>query len=245
VGTVSAIRLNKKNPQQVRLLLSIKEGTPINQSTIATLKSMGITGVAYVGLSATKSVAPAIPVLPGHKYPAIQSEPSLLETLSDALKDSADNITKLSSSIQKLVSKKNQEAITASLKNIQSITKNLANNEDKLNKIIGSVNTFSGNMAKASKGLPDTMASIQKTLNAVQAMSKNITITSQSVDKTIDSSHVLVQNVSEQMMPEFMTLMQKINGIATHMQGLTRQLQNNPSILVRGKVPATPGPGEK
>src|SRR3990167_10024623 len=50
VGYVESIRLNPKDPQQVVLTLKIKQGTPITTSTIATLKSEGITGVDYVGL---------------------------------------------------------------------------------------------------------------------------------------------------------------------------------------------------
>jgi phospholipid/cholesterol/gamma-HCH transport system substrate-binding protein len=244
VGQVSAIRLNKNNPQQVRLLLDVKLGTPINKSTIATLKSMGITGVAYVGLSATKAHAPHIPVLAGNKYPIIPSKPSLLETLSDALKESADHIATLSMSIQKLVSQKNQKAITKSLDNIQKLTNTLAKNDGKLNSIITKVALFSGNMASASQSFPKTMVDIQRTLKQLRDMSLSINAAGKNMNKTLDSSHVLVQNFSEQVMPETMNVLQKLGGIATHLQGLSAQLQANPSMLIRGKSPAQPGPGE-
>src|SRR5262245_37042478 len=67
VGTVKDIRLNYSNPKQVCLELSIETGTPINQSTMATLMVQGITGVTYVGLSASAVHAPPLEIKPGEK----------------------------------------------------------------------------------------------------------------------------------------------------------------------------------
>ena len=52
VGFVDKINLNPQNPQQVRLVLQIDQRVPITEATRASLLSLGITGIAFVGLSA-------------------------------------------------------------------------------------------------------------------------------------------------------------------------------------------------
>src|SRR3989338_5372216 len=43
VGDVENITLNKRNPQQVILLLHIEENTPVTENTVATLMVQGLT----------------------------------------------------------------------------------------------------------------------------------------------------------------------------------------------------------
>lgn len=71
VGYVKEIRLNQNDPRQVEILLDIEEGTPVTTSTFATLNSQGITGVSYIGLSASTSNLTPITKMPGEPYPVI------------------------------------------------------------------------------------------------------------------------------------------------------------------------------
>jgi phospholipid/cholesterol/gamma-HCH transport system substrate-binding protein len=245
VGKVDSIGLNKNNPQQVRLLLKIRSDTPINQSTIATLKSQGITGATYVGLSATKAEAPKIKALAGQKYPSIPAKPSLLATLSETLQKSAKHITQLTDNISALVNNKNQESIGESLSNIKELTNMLAKNQNQFNHIIRSFNTFTGNLASISKTLPQTMSEVDTTLKNIQKMSDNVSAAGQTMTKTLKDSHVVVENFSQQVMPEATSMLQKLNIIAMNIRSLSSQLKVNPSVLIRGKLAQPLGPGEK
>ena len=51
VGNVERIWLDANNPQRVKLRFQIERGTPIKVDTVATLKTQGLTGIAYVELS--------------------------------------------------------------------------------------------------------------------------------------------------------------------------------------------------
>ena len=99
VGYVNSVTLDSHNPQLVRILLKIKNGSPILTSTVATLSIQGITGAAYVALEATTDDAPLLKAKPGQAYPVIRSQPSLLNTITNALPEVADNLQTLSSRI--------------------------------------------------------------------------------------------------------------------------------------------------
>ncbi|MHB8426113.1 MAG: MlaD family protein, partial [Gammaproteobacteria bacterium] len=51
VGRVRRIALAPNDPEQVELTLDIERGTPVSQDTVATLRTQGLTGIAFVDLS--------------------------------------------------------------------------------------------------------------------------------------------------------------------------------------------------
>ncbi len=245
VGTVQSIRLSPSDPQQVDLLLSVQAGTPINQSTVAVLKSQGITGITYVGLSASRKDAPALSVKAGQKYPVIPSKPSLLETLSDAIESVTKNIKELTVSVEKIVDQKNRKAISDSLANVEKITNNLAANEKRFNDIIISTQSLTKNLAKSSRHLPDTMKELNEMMVSLQKMADNIANTSETVDHTMVGAKGLMQNVSQQVVPRTSAMLQAINQTIRQINQLSAKLEKNPSMLLRGKNPSPLGPGEK
>lgn len=245
VGYVQSIKLNPKDPQQVMLILKIQEGTPITTSTIATLMSEGITGLDYIGLKALTAEAPLLRAKPGEKYPVIPSEPSLLLKLSTALQEVTKTIGDLSSSISKVFDEKNRRAISESLTNTAKITHTIAQNSANIDAIMRSTRKLLHNSEQASKDLPAVMKQLKATLISVKAVASQLNNAGSSVVVTMRDTRAAVQNVSEQLVPSTQQLMTQLNDMAGNLQQLSVQLQHNPSILVRGKYPSPPGPGEK
>ncbi len=50
VGTVKRMLLNPDNPEQVLLVLHIKQDTPVTTDTRATIRFYGVTGLGYIEL---------------------------------------------------------------------------------------------------------------------------------------------------------------------------------------------------
>lgn len=191
VGFVKDIRLNPKDPQQVCLLVDIDENAPINQSTVATLKEQGITGVTYIGLTAKAATAPPLQILPGEEYPIIKYVPSLIVELTTTLRDVGSGFRKLNKTLQTLLGDGNQKAISDSLANIAKITQTFANNSPEIDASLKSTNRL---LQQSIPGLVESIGRLTSTLP------------------------VLEQFIIE--------------------------LENNPSILIRGKAAQNLGPGE-
>ena len=119
VGSVVKISLNPDNPQQVILNLQLKDGTPVTTSTVATLAQQGITGIAYIALSATTADAPILTAIGNNPYPVITSAPSFFTQLDSLLKGT-------SNALQALLSPQNTKNITETLNNIRIVTDVLA-----------------------------------------------------------------------------------------------------------------------
>ena len=60
VGRVRAIALAPGNVEQVQVTLDIERGTPVKEDTVAMLETQGLTGIAYVDLTAGRRDSPAI-----------------------------------------------------------------------------------------------------------------------------------------------------------------------------------------
>jgi phospholipid/cholesterol/gamma-HCH transport system substrate-binding protein len=135
-GSVKSIKINKDNPDLVELQVNIKSSIPISVSTVATLKSKGVTGVTYISLTDNGLDLTPLVAKKGEKYPIIKTIPSLLVRLDMALSRLSDNLHEVTLSIRSVLDKDNQNAIKNTLKNLDRITTSIAANDRHLNVIL-------------------------------------------------------------------------------------------------------------
>jgi phospholipid/cholesterol/gamma-HCH transport system substrate-binding protein len=215
VGFVKSIELDPRNAQFVKIILRIEVGTPVTTSTVAVLQTQGITGVMYVGLKSTSMDAPLLQPEPGEKYAIIPTQPSFLVQISEVLPELTKNIKKIGNSIDKLLDEKNQKAISESLQNIRKITKAFADDSINLHETIVSLNKTLKNTAKASENLPSMVNNVRSAAAG-----------------------------ANQIMPAAQQALQNLGQAAQKVNKFTGQLDENPSMLIRGKAPLAKGPGE-
>lgn len=182
VGYVDDIEVNPQNPKQVLLTLSIEKGTPIDQSTTATLKPQGITGVTYIGLQANTEHAPKIPILPGNKYPIITYQPSVLAELHNSMHEITAVFKQMRETIKTLFTSENSLAIHNTLMHLDKVTKNLSDNSTNISagiKELTSTLQETKALAKtisqqAVPGTVQTLGHINKLLNDLQQVTDTL-----------------------------------------------------------------------
>lgn len=216
VGHVNLIELNPANPKQVRLTLDIDDTVPVREDTRATLTSQGLTGVSFVNLSGGSLTSPLLRKKDEEKYPVILAEPSLLFRLDMALKELSTSLTGLSEEAKAVFDVENRLAFKNSLKNIDKLSLTLADNAAHIDESLKNLNTTLKNTARSTEQLPNAVASIKKA----------------------GSETSLVMQSLNQSLPDVTRMLNQLNQLAT-------DLQRDPSILVRGRQPEVPGPGER
>ncbi len=222
VGYVQSMDLNPTNPQEVVVSLQIKEGAPITTSTVATLTAQGITGIAYIDLSAKTPNAPLVKTRERPPYPVIPSEPSLMVQLSSLVKDASVQFHGVSTSVQEVLDAQNVQNIKQILVSLNTITQNLAQNEVQFNQMIQSTNRLLANAAVASQQWP------QLTNN---------------LNETVMSLNQAAGLARAGMIPA-VSLLNHLDTISGNVEVFSAELKNNPAILVRGKANGPLGPGE-
>jgi phospholipid/cholesterol/gamma-HCH transport system substrate-binding protein len=216
VGSVASMDIAPKDATKVRVLLSIDAGTPINQGTRAKLETMGLTGVAFVNLSALQASAPALKPLQGDEYPTITSLPSFYGQLRDSASDLSASLLEVSHRLNALLDEKNLQAIQVTLQNI----------------------------SKLSAQLPSTIDHVNKTLSTLDHAGNSIVDTSHSIQNTAAQTDRVLIQANQQTLPEASSMMRQFNETAKTLENVLQMLKQNPAMLVRGKAAAMPGPGE-
>lgn len=244
VGNVSAIKLNKNDPRQVEITLSIEEGTPITTSTSATLISQGITGVTYVGLSAASDDLTPLEKMPGEPYPVIPAKPSLFNQLDAVLKEASDSINSASKEVKRIFNEENAKYVRLTLSNMERFSEVMANNSSSIDSALKSADVFLANASLISKDFPQIVKDLRAGINNFNALSIDLSHAGKSVTNTMGSGNNTLNKLSEQTIPQANLLLRKLNAISANIELLSNTMRQNPSVIIRGTKPSKLGPGE-
>ncbi len=244
VGKVRSIALDAGNPQRVILLFAIERGTPVKQDTVATLKTQGLTGIAYVELSGGAMASPSLQAAPGSRYPEIRTKPSLSTRLENVLTDVLAKLDNTSSTFNAILSEENRAAFTSALRDTATVARTLAARKKALDALITQAGSTLDNTAVASAGLAPLVERIGRSADSVGKMGDAVALTSASAGKTVDTVGADVMRLGAQTLPELERLMTELNLLAVSLRRLSDQTGRDPAGLLFGRTPVPDGPGE-
>jgi phospholipid/cholesterol/gamma-HCH transport system substrate-binding protein len=244
VGKVSKISLDPITPQRVRLELLIEHGTPIKVDTMATLKTQGLTGIAYVELSGGDIHSPLLLASGNSPYPEIKTIPSLSTRLESLLSNVVAKLDHLSSGFDKINSPQNVRAFSNALADIAAVSHTIALRKDTLDAGINSATRTFSNTDQASEKLESLIANVEKSANAVQLMANDTAKTSRDVGSVANliggDAHQLITETT----PEVRRLIAELNTLSASLRRFSEQAERNPAGFIAGPSPVPEGPGE-
>jgi len=241
VGRVRNMRLDPENPERVRLVLDIAEGTPIKEDTVASLATQGLTGLAFVELGGGTRDSPPLTPPPGQPYPVIKIKPSL--PLDQAASTLMTNLNEIASSLKDLTDKESRASMRKTMVNLAELTAALIQREKELNKLFSSADRTLENTREATEKLPALFSRATETAAALENMAQQIARTGKSVDSLLAGTQPDVQRFTNQTLSEAGLLIAEMRQLTERLQRLAQQVEQNPRSLLFGRRPA-PGPGE-
>lgn len=244
VGFVKKIKLNATDPRQVEITLSIEEGIPITTSTSATLNSQGITGVTYVGLSASSGDLTLLQKMPGEPYPVIPAKPSLFKQIDSVLKDVSESINKVGDGAEQIFTNENALYIKNSLANMEKISGAIASNSENISSTLANADIFLNNLTQVSKDFPQIIKELKKGVAKFNSLTNDLSTASKSVTSTMVAGKGTLDKISQQTLPPAVLLLRRLNAISANLEKLSREIRQNPSVIIRGSAAPKPGPGE-
>ncbi len=245
IGQVEAISLVKGDMRAVKVTLRIKRKIKVTTDSYTVIKSRGLTGGDYVALKSKTAKGTILTKKSGQPYPVIPTQASLISDVEHTLKGTSVELETLIARVNDLLKQPNREAINNSLKNIDKVTTVIANNSEKINASMASMQTLMKNASTASKDLPKLMKHTVETLESFNVLAKELSTAGESASQTFSKTNTTMQNISDQLVPTAQLLLQQLTRMTSTLNQFGQQLSNNPSMLLRGKYPSPPGPGEK
>ncbi len=240
VGRVRNITLAPGNVEQVLLTLAIEQKTPVKVDTVAILQVQGMTGIAYVELTGGSRDSPALQAQGNERYPVIQSGPSLMTRLDSAVTAVLVNLNRTSENLNAMLDEDNRRIIKNTLADLAVLSRTLAARSGTIDaSLVDAAHTLK-NAARLSDELPKIVQRVQHSADAFDRMSDEITRVGARAGNALDSA----QQFSASTLPEVHQLVLELRDLTGSLHHVSDQLEQDPSVLLRGKPQAKPGPGE-
>jgi phospholipid/cholesterol/gamma-HCH transport system substrate-binding protein len=251
VGRVRSIMLAPGNVEQVQLTLDIERGTPVKEDTLATLRTQGLTGIAFLELSAGRKDSPVLRASPGQPYPVIASAPSLMERLETATPVLLANLARTTDNLNALLDEPNRRALGSTLADLAVLSRTLAERSSAIDATLGNAARTMDNAARATAELPQLVQRFERTADALERMAGEVAGagasargTLDSARSTLDSSRADVTQFTGTTLPEAREMIAELRGLTAAMRRVVEEVERDPRVLLQGPRPAKRGPGE-
>ena len=244
VGRVRSLELDPDRVGDVRLLLEIDASTPVRADTVAMLETQGLTGLAYVNLSGGSSEAPLIQAEDGTQIPVIPSRPSTWGRLDEAVEELANRMIGVSERFERLLDDDNLQHISSSLSQLDRLSSALAERSGAVTGAVDDLTTTLQQVRNASTEIPGLIAQLRDTATALEQMADEIRDTGISVRQVVKARDRDLQRFTGEALPEAAVMISEARRAAQNLRRFSAQLERDPGVLLRGKAPRAPGPGE-
>jgi phospholipid/cholesterol/gamma-HCH transport system substrate-binding protein len=195
VGQVVSVQLSPGQDGTVTARLEVKGDTPVRTDSVATIESMGVTGVSYVGISPGNPDSPLLKT--EGEIPEIESGRSVLQTLSEDAPKIVDEALAVMENISALLNDENQ-------RKVQQILDNLARSSGDLSQALTDFSGVSETIAGATADIAGfaeqlnpvvaavegTLGNLDGTLNALTSLSGRIETSLDEADAALQSGRV-------------------------------------------------------
>lgn len=231
VGKVSDIRISRKDPARIQILMQIEENTPITVGTVAVLQMQGITGVSYVDLRGAVAGAEPIRAKGENKMPIIPSAPSEFRQIVDTVPDMLQKFTELAEKLGMFASDENQKRLASILTNLDTFSQQVGGPND-------DGKTMVQEMQSTLTEIRHTAETINGTVSGSRADTQRILKSTVVALDKITKLTEATTDLSQEGYKDLRDLQVEIKKTARELQALSRELKENPSKVI---IPAQAG----
>ena len=252
VGTVSDIRLNPDNFEEVRVTIQVRPDTPIVTDNVASLELQGITGGVYVLIGGGRQDSPRLmdqdrdDDLP----PEIRSRPSTLEAVVQSIPEVLERVSTILDRANALLSDENVAAVSDVLGDLRDISDTIADRNAGLAAAVDRISALSVNLdglvsearvdlARLSDGAATTLDTATEAIDSVQveiqALSRGLRTTSNQISQLLDGVEPGAVEFANEGLYEFTLMISELRGLATVLSRVTEQFERNPAQFLLGE----------
>ncbi|MGA8008438.1 MAG: MlaD family protein [Thiomonas sp.] len=258
VGKVASIEIDPRNPALIRIQVDIDSDVPVRDDTVAQLSPLGVTGLSAINLIGGSSATP-LPTRPGEPNPVIPYKPSVFTQIEGGINDAAITLARISQRVDMLLSPANLQSFSDTLRNLETLSKTLAANQDDINQMFANGRQTSVNLnrmsaqgsalMRQSQDLVQRLDGVSSQLGAllpqIGAAASSVTQAGNTTTAFTAAGTQAMTQLQTRTLPEVNALARNLQQLSTQLGALTENLKNNPSQLLYGPALPPPGPGEK
>jgi phospholipid/cholesterol/gamma-HCH transport system substrate-binding protein len=241
VGTVSDIRINPDNVEEVRLTIEVPEDTPIKTDAIASLEPVGVTGGVYVEIQGGSKDAPLLREKVSG-IPVIASRPSSIAAVLSKAPEVLENLMTISNRLTLLLNDDNQKAIGTLLANLAQASGNANDTMRNANLLIVDLRRQADTLSKQAEVLMatanDTVGKVGRDTTVITAelakTSKEINKLSASLAGMIEENREPIRDFTATGLYDLSQLLIHLQDLTNNLSRVSRRLERDPTDLLFG-----------
>ncbi len=242
VGDVRDITLAPHDTQQVRVHVRLRDEVPVTEGASARLEFQGLTGVAYIELKGGPQGGSRIQLKEGQEFPIIPSDPSPLLEFYESAPNLVNEAIRTVQQVQKLLSDDNIAEVGSILRNVDSVSANVARGTQDLDTLVADARTLMtqvGETADKISALADTGSALLEedgrrlvneavqTLDTAQALLERI-------DLLVDANEETITQFVSGSLPEVSRMIVDLRRTARSLSRLVTRIEQNPAEALFG-----------
>jgi phospholipid/cholesterol/gamma-HCH transport system substrate-binding protein len=158
IGEVTGLSLDARDPRRVVATMSVDRNVPVRADTKVALSTQGLTGLAQISLTGGAPDA-ALAAVDGSGRPTLHAEHGASADVTQEARDVLSHIDSLVAD--------NETALRTSLHNIETVTSTLAQNSQRLDKVMAGLEDLTGSG-------PDGHGQIAQAAEAIRKLAENL-----------------------------------------------------------------------
>jgi len=244
-GQVTDIRIDPADPRHILVAIEISAGLPITRGTRASLGYQGVTGLAYVQLTDSGDDPTPLDGEAGAP-PRLPLAPGLMDQLTDTTLDALERFRAIADKIAPFFDEANLARLTVTLERLESaaigIDRTFADAPETLAAIRAVLNpTNMERLAATLDNLERVSVESGPAVSELRTLMKRLQGMAERVDA---AAAVAGEGLLDGTLPQLNTLLKELTVTSRRMGRLIEEVEAAPQMLVTGRRPNPPGPGE-
>src|SRR5262245_31553276 len=213
VGEVAYLELDKSDPQQVLVTISVDSNTPIRSDTDVALRFGTVAGVAWIELKGGNPRAPAVPEGPDG-VPTLIADEGATRGLSESARNLSRHFNELTGE---------DSALYKSFANFEAFTAALRHNSDRLEYVMTGFEKLAGSTDKPGE---------------LTSAVKSIRLLGDNLGKRIDELSPGIERFTGPGLKNLDSLLSDVHRAVTIAERVFKNISDNPSRVIFGNTPA-------
>ena len=236
VGSVTKMEIIPGDPMSVRVDIEVLDSTPVDTGTSASLVFQGITGVAVVNLVGDPGMNLPLKTPPGLEYPVIEVRDTGLAALLSDAPGIIEKINVLLDQANSLVGGENQTLFTDTLRNLETLSGTLADQEAAFAALPNSMNSALADIRESLQQLQEVAGDVRPGLTATLDNLQQVSASLGSLVARLDSWTAENSRDMEGFMAEGLgqvpDLISDARDAIRELEKLIQDLREDPSSLI-------------
>jgi len=255
VGNVTAVRPDAQDPTRIEILMDVKDGTPLNEKSVAKLGSVTMVTSPVISISTGSNDAPRLPaggVIPSEETISLDDTQRKIvaladsaRTLLDSVHTDVNNLTGdarlLIANLNNMAGKPNQQHLNDILANADAMVARLSPKIDQLSdQALKLTNEANDAMAKVGPTVDNANATVSNANETITSLREPLQSDLAEVHKTLDQARSLMADLQTAIRAKDQDItytLENVRSATDNLNELTESVKERPWSLIRIKQP--------